>query len=155
MELSCQIQSALGEVFGTMIPLDYSVLERSSFTTPEGGYNVSGMIGISGRYQGMLTLHCPKPVAQSIAMALLMLEPDEPVADEDTRDAIGELVNMLAGGFKTRLADAGMDVNISVPTTIAGRAYSIDCFQGANCVSIPFRLEAGCFLIEFKYKETA
>ena len=60
-----------------------------------------------------------------LARLLLGMEPDEPVSDADIADAVGELVNIVAGGVKQRLQDpatigSGGGLRLGLPVFIHG-----------------------------------
>ncbi len=155
MDITALLKASLQDIFMTMIPLELTEGTQSVDLSAAAVFHVSGMIGVSGHYQGMLALHCSNEVAEAITIAFLMLEEGEQVESSDLKDAIGELVNMVAGGLKGGFATHDIDISIAVPTTIAGRAYTINCLSNASWVNIPFRLESGDLTLEFKYRETA
>ena len=72
--------------------------------------------------------------------------------NEDVKDAIGELVNMVTGGLKDALTGQGQEIKLAIPTTIAGRSFRISSKSDVGRVCIPFKLDAGTFFIELKYK---
>ena len=48
------------------------------------------------------------------------MEPDEEVSDADIADAVGELVNIVAGGVKQRMQDAAGGLRLGLPVFIHG-----------------------------------
>lgn len=112
-------------------------------------YTVSGMIGLSGDTQGILNIHCPYGTAKMITGNLLGLEVEN--VDEDVRDAIGEITNMVAGGLKVCLATEGVKIDLSVPTTIAGDSFTINRISKAEWIIIPFKSADERILVDFQY----
>lgn len=110
--------------------------------------SVSGMIGFSGDTRGMVAVHVPAATASFVTTEMLGMEVEE--LGPDVRDAVGEISNMIAGNLKIAFGERGENVEVSVPTTVAGAAYDLNCLSQAECVTIPFSLPAGEFLVEYK-----
>ena len=70
--------------------------------------------------------------------------------DEDVRDAIGELANMLAGNMKSVLDPNGSEVQLSMPSAVHGEEYSVDCLANADTVTVPFSFNGSRFLVELQ-----
>jgi hypothetical protein len=55
-----------------------------------------------------------------LSRLLLGMSPDEDVPDADVADAVGELVNIVAGGVKQRMQDAAGGLRLGLPVFIHG-----------------------------------
>ncbi|WP_457573030.1 chemotaxis protein CheX [Desulfolithobacter sp.] len=149
MELAKYIQEATSDVFASMIFLDIEpgeVLENED-TVLES--NISSIIGLAGDLKGLLAVHCPGEVAKEITGSMLGMEVKE--LDEDVKDAIGEIANMVAGGLKTALAGEGKDIQLAIPTAIVGSSVRTSGLSGAQRIVVPFGTPSGDFSIELKY----
>ena len=96
-ELISRLDSAVSEVFQTM-------LERSCAPVASqhaAGEHITAQIQFSGAIDGLCVVYATPQVAQLTAEALLgpVSDPHDPMVD----DAIGELCNMIAGGWKSKL----------------------------------------------------
>lgn len=61
---------------------------------------------------------------QDLARALLCMEPEDgALEDGDMADALGEVVNILAGGVKGRLIDRQPDLRLGLPVFLRGRIH--------------------------------
>lgn len=74
---------------------------------------INGAIGFGGKVTGTLFFSAPEETAQKMAEIILggLCE----VGPRETSDVVGEITNMLAGGCKSRLCDAGYPVVMSIP----------------------------------------
>lgn len=97
-------------------------------------YEVSGLIGLCGKCQGMVVVSLGRETALEIAATMLGDRPTELGAD--VLDAVGELTNMIAGAAKTQLEQYSL--NISLPTVICGKAQSIKFPSESPPMLIPF-----------------
>ncbi len=149
MEFAQKISSVTKEIFASMIFLDLTSGEPISQGQEDLGCHVSAMIGLSGDINAILGIHCPAVVGKAIGGAMLGMELEE--VDEDTKDALGEIANMLAGGLKETFAAEKIDILLAIPTTISGNSYKVSAPTGSNRIIIPFDIEAGRFYIDLKY----
>jgi len=61
-----------------------------------------------------------RPACLQLARAMLCMEADEELGEEDLTDVLGEMVNVLAGGAKSRLADRVEPMRIGLPIVVHG-----------------------------------
>ena len=98
-EAVTRLDSAVSEVFETMLERSCDPLE-GEVDTVEG--RIVARIQFTGAVDGECLLYASQATASVTAEALLGTpsEPHDPMVD----DAIGELCNMIAGGWKSKLA---------------------------------------------------
>ena len=101
---------------------------------------VTGMIGMSGKCTGFMTLNLPERAALLAVSGLLQ--------DEFTQlnlqvvDGVGELTNIIAGGLKTRMYNTPwMISNITIPSVILGNNYQISYAKGIEYCSVSFEVD--------------
>lgn len=82
---------------------------------------MTGTVQISGGFTGAVHLVCGRGVIRTAAAQMFSV-PEDDLSDEDLRDALGELTNMVGGNIKTLLAGTEY---ISLPTVIEGLNYGI------------------------------
>lgn len=109
------------------------------------GYDVSGIIGLTGEAVGSIALSFPKKTALKIVSDFT--GEDVLGIDNDTMDAIGELTNMIAGRVKKLFADKSVKMKISIPTVILGKGHTINTKKNIPSIEIPFKSEEGDFAI--------
>lgn len=149
-DLQQQIIDATQEVFDTMLMLPITSGMALADKVYKFNASVSGMLGFSGDIQGMLTIHCPQNVAFMITEQLLGMSVDS--VDEDVKDTIGEMANMVLGGIKDTFLNQGIDISLAIPTVMAGRSYQVKGVDYASWTTVPFYLDDGEFLVELKLK---
>lgn len=136
------------EIFSTMIMLEITPGEPFTRGKEMLTNSISGLVGLAGTTKGMLAIHLPNQVAKLITTAFLGLEVEE--IDEDVRDAIGELANMLAGSIKSALDPKGSDIKLSMPSAVHGEEYSVNCLANTQSFTVPFDLDGKTFLVELQ-----
>jgi hypothetical protein len=76
---------------------------------------------------------------QSLARAILCMGPGPAIADGEVADAIGEIVNMLAGSMKRRLSGVAADLTLGLPIFIHGYLQPTDRL---SVLALPIRFGA-------------
>jgi chemotaxis protein CheX len=143
-----EIADATCEIFSSMIMLEVTAKEATQRTNPHFENSITGMVGLAGTSRGNLLIHLPASVATAVTTAFLGMDVDS--IDDDVCDAIGELANMLAGAVKTALDPGGSDIKLSMPSTVYGESYSLDCHDSGTNVLVPFDLDGGEFSVELQ-----
>lgn len=143
------IVDATLEVFATMIFIEITPGAPMKSQDNVIDSNLTSMIGLAGDLKGVLAVHCPEKTAKGITGAMLGMDVEE--MDEDVKDAIGEIANMVAGSLKTALASEGTNTELAIPTTVIGKSLRTAGLSGASRFIIPFSNPAGDFGIELKY----
>ncbi len=71
--------------------------------------------------------------------------------DDDVKDAIGEIANMVAGSLKIFFQEHDLSIELAIPTTIVGKSFHTAGMSGATRVAVPFTMNGATFLVELKY----
>ena len=78
-----------------------------------------------------------------------MLGTDADAVGDEMPDAIGELTNMIAGSFRTRVAHAHKETwALSVPTVTVGSEFYTRFVRDVQRVLCPFRMGASEVFVE-------
>lgn len=92
--------------------------DRQSVSGPDRAMVVTAMVGFKGLFHGLVSLHCPEALALRIAGGMLGIDPSG--IDDDVRDAMGEVVNIVGGEVKRLLSPGGLEVALSPPSVYHG-----------------------------------
>ena len=102
--------------------------------------SVTGMIGMSGKSTGFLTVTMPEHVAMLSVSGLLQDEFTK--INSQVVDGVGELTNIICGGMKSRLSNTPwMLENITIPSVILGNNYQISYSKGIEFGSVLFEID--------------
>lgn len=149
MDVGQAIIDGTTEVFSTMLMVELKVIETIEGRGGDIPANITSMVGLGKDIRGMLAVHCPSSVAKDITSTFLGMEVQE--IDEDVKDAIGEIANMVAGNLKISFAADGKDIQIAIPTNVIGESFRTSGMSGANRVVVHFTMNDALFMIELKY----
>jgi len=141
-----QLLAATEEVFETMVFKPVSRQDPIDDTTVRPRSNVVATVAFAGHRRGLVAFHASLPAAKNIAAAMLGMPAEE--INGEMPDAIGEIANMIAGSFRTKLAATEPASAIAVPTVTIGSDFSTKYMSQVNRVLCPFRMEDEAIYVE-------
>lgn len=134
-----------------------SVLKTMAFVDPKPGKahlkqdskavgDVSGIIGLTGSASGSLALSFSEKCI--ITIVNNMLGENFTEINDEIRDAVGEITNMISGDARKRLETAGFKITAAIPTIVSGPDHQIRHMQGGPSVIIPFEIDDSSFVVD-------
>jgi len=145
------------EMINPFITSTVNALSTMAFIVPQRGQpgvkineqapasDISGVIGLSGDANGWVSFGLSRQL--SLKVAENMLGEPKTYIDADVRDAVGEIVNMIAGGAKSELSQKGFSFKLAIPTVIVGDQHQIAQKKNIPYMHIPFTSAEGTFFI--------
>lgn len=149
IDLYHEVIEGTSEVFSSMLMVELESGPPIYSNRVDIESNISSMIGLGNGIRGVVAVHCPEKTAKKITSGFLGMEIES--LDDDVKDAIGEIANMVAGNLKISFAKADVDIQIAIPTTIIGESFRYAGFSRAICIAVPFTMDDEVFWIELKY----
>lgn len=141
----------LADVFETMLSL--KVREAAKAGAPQFGERVTGSVGFAGEtVTGAVYLHLSILFANQAAATMLGLPPEEITGETEVNDVVGEIANMLTGGLKSWLCDAGAACAVSTPAIIRGTAFDIEPAPDVEREFLIFDCDDDRFVVEIHIK---
>ncbi len=113
--------------------------------------DVSAIIGITGAAQGSMALTFTEPCIKAVVSNLLGSSIEE--LDDEVKDAVGELTNMICGDARRRLAESGITLQAGIPTIVAGKRHSIKHIADGPRLAVPFDTSEGAFVVEVAFSK--
>ena len=102
-------------------------------------WDISAIIGFSGEARGAVVLSMKNDLATKLTEILIAGKLDT-YTDDDVTDAVGEIVNIIAGNVKYDLEES-FSLLISLPTLVKGKEHSTCWPDGlARAICIPFTI---------------
>ncbi len=125
MDLKASACASLVEVFDTMLSMEIRIMEQES---PPGRFEnyLVGSVNFTGEIMGLVSIGVPDPFSRLMAAAMLGTDADEIESDDETRDLLGEISNIVGSRLKSAFTDAGIGCRLSPPAIIAGSDFRIE-----------------------------
>lgn len=151
-DLPQHVNETVINVFDTMVQLPAQLTSEVPPFDPDFE-RVTGSVGIAGeQLTGAIYLHLPVLLARRAAGAMLGLRGPAPADSPAISDVIGELTNMVGGGIKAALNDAGTDCGMSTPAVIRGRHFAIEIRPDITRSAFSFNCDNQTFSVEVHLK---
>jgi len=127
-------------VFRTMVCLEVSEFKQSWFP---GADQLTATIHLAGDWNGVLALECGHEQACAFAARFLSMEKPE-MLDDDVRDVLGELTNMIGGNLKCVLAGG---LRLSMPSVVDGADHNLRVCRSGIRERLVFECAEGVFSV--------
>jgi len=112
--------------------------------------DISGIVGISGETEGSLCITFSK---ECILLIIGRMFGEELKGiNEEVKDAVGELTNMISGDSRRRLEEMGHHFLGAIPSVISGEGHEVKHITKGPILSIPFSTKGGKFTVEVCFK---
>lgn len=144
--LTSNLLTSTSEAFEMMIGQPVEQLPQG--LEPPAGWtvHVAASVSFGGHRRGVVTVHSSVPAARQIAGSMLGMEAGE--VNDELADAMGEVANLVAGAFRTKLAAVEPASVITVPTVIVGSDFVTRYASGTSRAVYPFKMGEEAVLIE-------
>jgi len=134
------LASIVEAVFRTMMDIEVQPVETSWTPAPNP---VTAAVYFAGEWRGAVLIECTRQQACYFAHRFMGVDTPAEI-DDDVRDTIGELANMLAGNLKSVLPRG---VGLSMPSVVEGSDYSLRICGGNAAERVLLRGVVGSFCI--------
>jgi chemotaxis protein CheX len=139
-----------------------NVLETMASTKAEAGKpylkkdqiasgDVSGVIGLTGEVSGTFSVSYTEKSILAIVSNMLGEEMKE--LNEEIKDAVGEITNMISGQARQELDNMGRSLQSAIPSVIMGKDHTVTHVTSRPVIAIPFSTPNGGFTVEVSFEE--
>lgn len=146
------IENCIVETFETMLSLE---LARVGMTNDPGlnDKRLVGAVHFAGEVVGTMSLHVSREFATLITTSMLGIEESEIDSDEEIKDVLGELANIVSGSLKSDFADSELACIISTPSITRGSDFNIEPSKMGDLHRWIFRHKKHEIIVEITLKE--
>lgn len=140
------LDASVEEVFQLMLGEKLERLPvRMGEPASTGPESVTAVVGFGGVLSGACVFRSTAPVAMRIAAQMTGMEFGD--LDETVQDAIGEICNVLAGAWKSKVPGLSANCGLSVPAVISGRDYNLHVQSPEFQLAHTYRYQDGQFTV--------
>ncbi len=112
--------------------------------------DITGIISFSGDATGSLSITFTEECIVKIVSSMFGEEVGG--INEEVRDAVGELTNMISGDARRKLQQHGYAIRAAIPTVVSGKNHVIKHIHTGPCIALPFKTASGDFTVEINVK---
>ncbi|GBU24308.1 chemotaxis protein CheX [Fibrobacteria bacterium R8-3-H12] len=135
---------ATRDTFSKMLNVHVEASKPHLYADVSNIKDISGMIGLSGTIRGAVVIGFPE--ASALKAASKFVGENYTQLGPDVSDAVGELVNIIAGYVKKFIQNERF--GISLPSIARGPKHMVYMPSGIPNIVIPFTSDIGTFVLE-------
>ena len=137
---AAELAETISSIFETMLGMQVVPVDRPA--RPETD-RVAASVHFTGSWSGVVILEVSPEHACFLAGRFLSMDPPEQV-DNDVRDVIGELANMIGGNLKSAIAP---DATLSIPEVVDGGGFRVRICGATVSLTRVFESEGCAFCV--------
>jgi CheY-specific phosphatase CheX len=138
LAMGTPLSMALVKTFQTMLGIKLEAVSPTS-VDPLDSEHLLGTIGFGGKAVGRLYLRLSLASGKLVASRILGVDPKDITDTNEVTDAVGELLNIITGNFKSNLCDAGLDCRIETPQVARSLQFYTDPIPGGGLEHMAFQ----------------
>jgi chemotaxis protein CheX len=139
---SAYLDQAVEEVFGLMLGVTVVAIDKHPREDAKSE-TLTAVIGLAGAVSGACTVQATARAAMTERMVGMAMD----TVDDAVLDGLGEISNMLAGAWKSKIPSLSSACLLSVPTVVTGTQYVVHRQPAAFYMERVYRLEEHVFTV--------
>jgi len=151
LDIKTQLSEAVIDVFDTMLSAQLEATDKIPSESLESLRNV-GSVSFAGDATGMVSIHVGDKFTRQLAADMLGMEIEELDGDEEIKDMMGELANIVGGNLKSAFTDAGLACALSTPSFTTGTDFKIEPLNMEKYERFAFQCDANVVFVEMGVK---
>ena len=108
--------------------------------------DISGTLSMAGECNGSVAVSFSAQCILGIVSNMFGEEMTE--VNDEIKDAVGEMVNMMAGQVNTKMGELSKTLKAKFDTVYMGKGHAIDHLAGKPVIMMPYKSNVGRFLLE-------
>lgn len=110
------------------------------------GWDISGVIGVTGDLSGLITMRYHKKFAEFLLERSKLHDKKTDMSQSLMNDMIGEVANTITGNV---MSESGVkELLLSVPVAIQGKNHIISWPKNTEITAIPFKIGSETFVVQ-------
>jgi len=151
LNLEAIVSESVIDVFDTMLSAKLEITDKIPPDSLEAIRNV-GSVSFAGDATGMVSIHVGDNFSRELAADMLGMEIKELEGDEEIRDMLGELSNIVGGNLKSTFTDSGLVCALSTPSFTTGTDFKIESLNMEKYERFAFRCDDNIVFVEMGIK---
>ena len=150
LETKALVDDAVIDVFDTMMALELEI--RDTDATNFEGSRIVGSVGFTGDVVGVISIQVKDTFSSTMAAAMLGMEPEEIEDDDEVKDVIAEVINIIGGTVKSSLNDSGLFCYLTTPSITTGDDFKIEPLNMSRHERYSYEYQGDSVLVELGLK---
>jgi len=145
------IATSVAELFDTMLDMEATPFDEQD-VLPLDGRCIIGTLSFAGEVIGNIDIQLSDEASRIVTAAMLGMEPEDIEEEEEIKDVVREVCNIVGGNLKSGFEDVGLQCVISTPSITSGDDFEIETLNMDRYDKFGFRFEDQVLYVELAVK---
>ena len=151
LDIKSSITKSVLDVFDTMLSFQLEPIQEIEVSDLKE-IRIAGSVNFAGQVSGIIHIHVNNEFALIMTSAMLGMTPDEIEGEDEIKDVISELSNIIGGNLKSFFNDSGFYCALSTPSITMGDDFTIKSLNTERYESLSFSYQQHTIRIEVGIK---
>lgn len=151
LDIKSNVAKTVLDVFATMLSLEIEAVKESDEIKSKE-MSIVGSVNFAGHMCGVFHIHVQRAFALLMTSAMLGIEPDEIEGEDEIRDVICEVTNIVGGNLKSFFNDSGFYCALSTPSITSGDDFTIESLNTERYEKFSFKYQQYKIWVEIGIK---
>ncbi len=151
LDIKSNVIKTVQDVFATMLSLEIETVNESDEIKSEE-MSIVGSVNFAGHMCGVFHIHVQRAFALLMTSAMLGMEADEIEGEDEIRDVICEVTNIVGGNLKSFFNDSGFYCALSTPSITSGDDFIIESLNTERYEKFSFKYQEYRIWVEIGIK---
>jgi len=145
------IATSVAELFDTMLDMEATPFEEQD-VLPLDGRCIIGTLSFAGEVIGNIDIQLSDEASRIVTAAMLGMEPEDIEEEEEIKDVVREVCNIVGGNLKSGFEDVGLQCVISTPSITSGDDFEIETLNMDRYDKFGFKFDDQVIYVELAVK---
>ena len=150
-DINTPVSKSMIDVFDTMLSMGLEVSEKDLESGLDGDRLV-GSVSFVGPLGGGLNIYVTSEFSRYMTAAMLGQKVEEIEGEEEVKDVISEMCNIVGGSLKSKFCDTGLICQLSTPFLTTGSDFKIESRNMMKYERLAFRQKDDIVFVEVGVK---
>ena len=151
IDIKTTVTESVIDVFDTMLSLAAKISEAGSEILDSNRF--MGMVKFTGAVVGIVTIQMSYVFARLMTSSMQGVEPEEVEGDEEIKDLLAELSNIVGGKLKSTYADIGLYCELTTPSITTGTDFTMQSLNMDKYEKLVFLSKEHPIIVEVVVKQ--
>ncbi len=146
-DIATTVTDSLIDVFDMMLSMGLQLSDDETLTIGDDE-RIVGSVSVAGRVMGCINIEVSRKFSNIMTAAMLDIEADEVEGEDDVKDVIREMCNIVGGNLKSAFCDVGLVCELSPPSFTTGDDFKIESLNTVRHERYVFSYEEHIIIVE-------
>jgi len=151
IDIKTTVSESVIDVFDTMLSLETKISEAGTDALESDRF--MGTVKFAGEVVGIVTIQISYDFARIMTASMQGIEPEEVEGDEEIKDLLAELSNIVGGKLKSTYADIGLYCELTTPSITTGSDFTMQSLNMDKYEKLVFLSQEHPIIVEVVVKQ--